>query len=139
MATIFVDLGPMSIVKKNIDEAYWELTRKLIRNTAEKIINATPGFTTKKPAKKATSFHLDGTLNSVTVTSDGRNTTVACHITLVVATFPEKKMFGFPSGSAKATGGSSASSVKDSVVACVESVMESLTQKAIKAMENYSP
>jgi hypothetical protein len=135
MSKNYVDLGPMSVIQSNVPEAYWGMA-SLMRETSEALINQAEGFTTKKPAGKYRGFHLDGTLESLTITSKGNDTTVKGHIKMLVADYPKKTMFGFPTGSAKVTGSSSANSVRDSVSACVQSIVEGLVAKSIQAMRD---
>ena len=138
MSSIYVNLGPMSADKSKVPAKYQKTLRDLMRNTAERMISRTEGFTTTKPTTKdmGTAYHLDGSLTSLTIATKGQTTKVSCAVKLVLATYPNKQMFAFPSGTGSATGGSSQNQIQDSAKACVRAVTENLVKKCIKAMQD---
>jgi hypothetical protein len=134
---IYVDLAPMSVNKKSVSEEFWATLPKVVRGTVKKVIDNTDGFTTEQGSKKPRKrFYIDGAVTTLSTETNGRRTTVRCHVKLQVATYPEKSMFAFPSGNAKAEGGSSDKDIQYSAASCVEAVVEDLTAKAIEAMKN---
>jgi len=71
-------------------------------------------------------FYVDGTLNELKITTAGSSTTVSCKISMLLASFPDKSVFGFLNGGAKVQGGSSAKDIALSSDDCVSAVVESL-------------
>ena len=56
----------------------------------------------------------------------GNSTTVSCKISMLLASFPDKSVFGMLNGGAKVQGGSSAKDIALSSDDCVSAVVESL-------------
>jgi hypothetical protein len=54
-------------------------------------------------AKKVSGFHVDGTLTELTVKRKGSAATVSCKVSMLIATYPEKSVFGFLNGGASVT------------------------------------
>jgi hypothetical protein len=72
-------------------------------------------------------FYVDGTLNELKVS----NGTVSCKISMLLASFPDKSVFGLLSGGAKVQGGTSARDIALSQDDCVAAVVEDLIAKKI--------
>lgn len=140
---VYVNVGPMSSTARGGDEL-----RALMRTTVERTFrrNAAamalswPGG--KEPsgrqlaAKNVTGFHVDGTLTELSV-SDG---TVSCQVNLLLATYPDKSMFGFLKGGAKVDGGARPSDIKLAKEDCVAAVMEDLiARKIIPTIQARTP
>jgi hypothetical protein len=77
-------------------------------------------------AKKMDAFHIDGTLERIDVTAKGSATLVTCKISMLLATYPEKSMFGFSNGGASVQAGSSTRDIELAKQDCVAAVVESL-------------
>ena len=78
-----------------------------------------------------TGFYVDGTLSTVTVKRTGTTARVACKVSMLLATYPGKSMFGFLKGGATVLSGIR---VKDIAVAkedCVVAVVEDLIKKKV--------
>lgn len=76
-------------------------------------------------------FYVDGTLNTVAVTTSGSSSAVSCKVSMLLASFPDKSVFGFLSGGANVQ---ASASPKDIVMAsedCVSAVVEDLIAKKI--------
>lgn len=137
-AGIYVDLGEMSA--KTDDSVK---LRGVMRKTVEKTIGKkAQGMSTtwpsgKKPSKKELSsaksegYHVDGTLTEMTEQSKGSSTIVSCKISMLIATYPEKSMFGFLNGGASVQAGSSAQDIAYAKEDCVAAVVEDLVAKKI--------
>lgn len=133
--TIYVDLGDMSA--KTDDAA---AMKKLMRTTTEKTFgkNAS-GMATKwaggKPSKKdlktIQAFHVDGTLNEVTTKPKGSAMIVSCKVNMLIATYPEKSMFGFLNGGASVQASNDPSDIELAKKDCVAAVVEDLVIKKI--------
>jgi hypothetical protein len=76
-------------------------------------------------------YHVSGTLTELTETTRGSQTIIACKVSMILATFPEKSMFGFADGGAQVQASSSASEVKYAKEDCVAAVVENLVGKQI--------
>jgi len=117
--------------------------RKLMKSTTQKtfskkgssMLTAWPGGSTPSKgqvsAKKMHAFHVDGTLNSLNVDKAGSTATVSCSVSMLLATFPEKSMFGFLKGGAQVQAGTSSTDIRYAKEDCVAAVMEDLIARKI--------
>ena len=61
-------------------------------------------------AKKGVSgFYVDGTLNTLDIKTSGGGATISCKVSMLLADFPDKSVFGFLNGGASVTASSSQS------------------------------
>jgi hypothetical protein len=138
IGSTYVNVGAMAATVENADAL-----KKLMRTTVLKTFSAKARtMTTDWPggqdpsasqlsAKKVTAFHVDGTLNEMTVDTRGSTTTVSCKVSMLLATYPEKSMFGFLKGGAQVQGGTSANDVRYAKEDCVTAVIEDLIARKI--------
>jgi hypothetical protein len=82
-------------------------------------------------ASKTSAFHVDGTLVALETTNKGGATMVSCKVSMLIASYPEKSMFGFLDGGARVESGSSASEIQYAQEDCVTAVVEDLVSKKI--------
>ena len=82
-------------------------------------------------AKNTTGYHVHGTITELTETQAGSSTLVTCKVSMLLATFPEKSMFGFLDGSAKVQASNSAKDIAYAKEDCVVAVVEDLIAKKI--------
>jgi hypothetical protein len=124
----YVDIGPMGSKVPDTQKL-----KDLMRKTAMNWIPKTSKdlVTTGTPAKGAVSFHVDGTLTELTQKEKGATTLVSCKINMLIATYPEKSMFGFLNGGATVQSSSKASDVEFAKEDCVAAVVEDLVVKKI--------
>jgi hypothetical protein len=135
---IYIDLGPMSAKASGAD-ALREVMRKTVKNTfgkrARDMMLAWPGGSTPSrsqlEAKKVTAYHVDGTLTDVGVKEKGNSAVISCKISMLIATYPEKSMFGFLNGGASVQASSSPDDVELAKQDCVVAVVEDLVTKKI--------
>lgn len=137
---VYVDLGPMSSKSESGDNTR---LKALMRTTVEKtfrskgqpMLTAWPGgkSPTRKDldARKATGFHVDGTLTELTVKEKGSSATVSCKVSMLIATYPEKSVFGFLNGGASVTASADATDIRLASEDCLAAVVEDLTAKKI--------
>lgn len=136
-ARIYVDLGPMSARTSNAGKM-----RGLMRSTTERMFSKNPSMATSwgdggAPSKKALkaknmdAFHVDGTLEKLDVSMKGSSSIVTCKVSMLLATYPEKSMFGFSNGGASVQAGSSSRDVDLAKEDCVAAVVESLVGSKI--------
>jgi hypothetical protein len=82
-------------------------------------------------ANKTSAFHVDGTLVALETQNKGGATLVSCKVSMLIATFPEKSMFGFLDGGARVESGSSPSEIQYAQEDCVTAVVEDLVSRKI--------
>jgi hypothetical protein len=144
---IYVDVGAMTD-KASKSKTMRELMRKTVEKTVQK--NGSSMFTSwpggKSPtakqiaAKKTRAFHVDGTLVSLSTESKGATTLVSCKVSMLIATYPKKSMFGFLDGGAKVQAGSSPKEVQFAREDCVAAVIEDLvSRKIIPTIKTRAP
>src|SRR5437868_6815742 len=92
-------------VKEAFDNKYKSTLPKVMKAAAEKAINASSKLTTKPPADKTEEgFYVDGNLNSLTKTDNGKAIRLQAKVIAQLATWPKKSMFGFPNAGTKLDG-----------------------------------
>jgi HEAT repeats len=130
---IYIEVAPMAS-KAEPAAAIKALMRKtaaaMLTKKANDFIQAWPGGkspTRKDLDKKSVSgFYLDGTVNEVTVKQKGATATVSCKINMLIASFPEKSIFGMLTGTASVAGSSEPSDIELAKQDCVAAVVEDL-------------
>ncbi len=136
---IYVNIGPMS--SKTGNATADPKLRTLMNKIATKTMGRAPHMPTTWPGglptkaqlatKKVDGFYVDGTLNEVKVTTSGSTSTVSCKVSMLLASFPDKSVFGFLNGGAKVQGSSSQRDIDLGMEDCVSAVMEDLIAKKI--------
>lgn len=142
---IYVDIGPMASKASSSMDAK---LKDLMRKTAQKALaKSAPDMMTTWPGGKSptkgqlskqgvTAFYLDGTLTEIKVKEKGASTLVSCKISLLIATYPDKSMFGFLNGSASVSASQSAQDVELAHQDCVAAVVEDMiAKKAVSALQ----
>ncbi len=71
-------------------------------------------------------FYVDGTLNELKISTAGSSSTVSCKISMLLASFPDKSVFGFLNGGAKVQASASPKDIALASDDCVSAVVESL-------------
>ncbi len=137
-AKIYVDVGKMSDntgTGASLAKMMRRVTLKTLKKKAPSMATGWKGgkAPTKKQLKKAgtTGYHVDGTLNALDVKMNGSSALVSCKVSMLLASFPDKSMFGFLKGSAKVQAGSSAKDIGYAKEDCVGAVVEDLVRRKI--------
>jgi hypothetical protein len=136
-AKIYVDIGEMSDSTKSggMPKMMRDVTLKTMAKHAPKMATKWPGG--KAPSKKqlgkasTTGYHVDGTLTDLDVSKSGSSATVSCKISMLLASYPDKSMFGFLKGSAKVQAGNSDKDIGYAKEDCVGAVVEDLVRRKI--------
>jgi len=138
---IYVNIGPMSSKTGNAAEdpklraLMVKVATSTMGKTAGNMATTFPGGgvpTGKQLAAKGyQGFYVDGTLNEVKVTTSGSTATVSCKISMLLASFPDKSVFGFLNGGAKVQGSTSQRDIDLASEDCVSAVVEDLIAKKI--------
>jgi hypothetical protein len=140
MNGVYVNVGPMSSKTNSpADPTYRTSMAKTAKSTLGRIAPtyqqtwAGGGTPTKAQLqqKKIAGFYVDGTLNTVTITKSGNNAEVSCKVSMLLADFPDKSVFGLLAGGAKVQGSASQKDIELATQDCVQAVMESLITKQI--------
>ncbi|MGE0550094.1 MAG: HEAT repeat domain-containing protein [Kofleriaceae bacterium] len=138
--SIYVNVGPMSSKTGSANDPK---LRTLMQTTASKTLGRVastmattwPGGGAPSKAQLAQKgfqgFYVDGTLNELTVTKSGSSATISCKISMLLASYPDKSVFGFLNGGAKVQGSASASDIAMGSDDCVAAVVEDLISKKI--------
>jgi hypothetical protein len=136
---IYVNIGPMASKTGSAanDAKFKALMVKIATKTMEKVasnmaITWPGGVPTQAQlqAKSTMGFYVDGTVNELKVKQSGSSATVSCKINMLLASFPDKSIFGLLNGGASVQASGSA----DIALAgedCVSAVIEDLIAKKI--------
>jgi hypothetical protein len=138
---IYVNIGPMSSKTGDVasDPKLKALMVKIATRTMAKVASnmATTwpggGAPTKAmlDAKSTQGFYVDGTLNDLKVKESRSSTTVSCKINMLLASYPDKSIFGLLSGGASVQASGSATDIALAREDCVSAVVEDLIAKKI--------
>jgi hypothetical protein len=130
---VYVAIGPMADSTKT-GGSILPLMQKTVADTVKK--NA-PGFQVKTPSATemkqagAVAFWVDGTLIALTVKQEGATASVTCNMSVIVATYPDKSMFGFAKGGATVQTGNVADQIATAKEDCVGAVLEDVVRRQV--------
>lgn len=137
---IYVNIGPMASKTGNTssDTKLKGLMVKIATKTMGKVASnmtlSWPGGVPTRAqldAKSTLGFYVDGTLNELKVKASGSFTMVSCKINMLLASFPDKSIFGLLNGGASVQSSGSASDIALAREDCVSAVIEDLIAKKI--------
>jgi hypothetical protein len=137
---IYVNIGPMSSKTGDAasDGKLKALMVKVATKTMGKVASSMaitwPGGVPTQAqleAKSTQGFYVDGTLNELKVKDSGSSTTISCKISMLLASFPDKSIFGLLNGGASVQASSSPSDIALAREDCVSAVVEDLIAKKI--------
>lgn len=136
---VYVNLGPMSSKTGGTDDT--KLRDLMVRTATKTLAKSEPTYLLTWPGgaptkaaldkKKVAGFYVDGTLNELTEKDSGSSSTISCKVSMLLASYPEKSVFGFLNGGAKVQASSSASDKLLAHQDCVEAVISDLIAKKI--------
>ena len=90
--------------------------------------------------KGVNGFYVDGTLNTLDIKTSGGGATLSCKVSMLLADFPDKSVFGFLNGGASVTASSSQSDQDLASEDCVTAVIENLiANKIIPTIKSKVP
>lgn len=132
----FVEFGSMAAKAEEGKSVVADMRRIAVATMAQKA----PTFATKWPnnkplsakelaAKKVDAFYVDGSISEMRVSKKGNYNVVSCKIDMVIATFPERSMFGFLKGSASVE--TDPREIEDAKKDCVGAVVEDLIETKV--------
>lgn len=131
---IYVNVGPMSSKTGSNDTKFRELmvkeSEKTLKRVASSMATTWPGGGVPNKSQLAQKgfqgFYVDGTLNEVKVSKSGNTATISCKVSMLLASFPDKSVFGFLNGGASVQGSTSQRDIDLGSEDCVAAVVESL-------------
>jgi hypothetical protein len=130
---VYVEIGPMADATKKAPAGLLPKMREVVTQSLAK---RAPGFVLRWPSggsptelelkrNGTRAFYVEGSLTVLNVTRAPPH--VACTISLVLATYPQKSMFGFMKGGAEVDAASgSESALAEATSDCVGAVLEDL-------------
>ncbi|HEX5063291.1 MAG TPA: HEAT repeat domain-containing protein [Kofleriaceae bacterium] len=145
---IYVNVGPMSsktTSSKNdkLRALMVKTAQKTLTKVASNMSQTWPSGTPSKAdlAKKGVSgFYVDGTLNTLDIKTSGGGATISCKVSMLLADFPDKSVFGFLNGGASVTASSSKTDQDLASEDCVTAVIENLiTSKIVPTIKSKVP
>jgi hypothetical protein len=145
---IYVNVGPMSSKTGSGNDPKWrtmmvKVTEKTLAKNAPTMATSWSGGTPSKAALAkagASGFYVDGTLNVLDVKVSGGAATISCKVSMLLADFPDKSVFGFLNGGASVTASGSAKDQELASEDCVTAVIENLiANKIIPTIKSKVP
>jgi hypothetical protein len=145
---IYVNVGPMS--SKTTSSKNDKLRALMVKTASKTLTKVAPSMSQTWPsgtpnkgdlAKKGMSgFYVDGTLNELNIKTSGGGATISCKVSMLLADFPDKSVFGFLNGGASVTASSSQSDQDLASEDCVTAVIENLiTSKIVPTIKSKVP
>ena len=137
---IYVNIGPMSSkTTSSKNDKLRALMVKTTEKTLAKVASSmattwSGGGTPSKSAlagKNVAGFHVDGTLTPLDVKASSGGATISCKVSMLLADFPDKSVFGFLNGGASVSASSSQSDQDLASEDCVTAVIENLIANKI--------
>jgi hypothetical protein len=137
--SIYVNVGPMSSKTGGPNDAKFRtmmvsVAAKTLTRVASTMQQTWAGGAPSKQqlaSKGFSGFYVDGTLNEVKIEKAGNTATISCKVSMLLASFPEKSVFGFLNGGAKVQGSASQRDIDLGSEDCVSAVIEDLIAKKI--------
>jgi len=145
---IYVNVGPMSSKTTSSKNDKWralmvKTAAKTLTKVAANMQQSWPGGTPSKAdlaKKRMSGFYVDGTLNELTVKTSGGGATISCKVSMLLADYPDKSVFGFLNGGASVTASSSQTDQDLASEDCVSAVIENLiTSKIVPTIKSKVP
>lgn len=137
---IYVNIGPMASRTGDpaADAKLRALMVKIASQTMAKVASnmaiTWPGGVPTKAmldARGTSGFYVDGTVNDVKVKQTGSSMTVSCKINMLLASFPDKSIFGVLNGGGSVQASGARTAISLAGEDCVSAVVEDLIAKKI--------
>jgi hypothetical protein len=137
---VYVEVGPMSDGTKKGGTQMLGVMRSTVESTINK---KAPAFSTRWPSGRSPSrselssagtkaaFYVDGTLTTLDTKKSGSMAEVSCNVSLIIASFPDKSMFGFLKGGAAVQTSTSDRAIDEAKSDCVGAVLEDLVARQV--------
>lgn len=138
--SIYVNIGPMasrtgdSAVDAKLKELMARTASRTMNRVASKMATTWPGGAPTRAmldARSTVGFYVDGTVHEMKVKETGSSVTVSCKINMLLASYPDKSIFGLLSGGASVQASGSKTDISLAREDCVSAVVEDLIAKKI--------
>jgi hypothetical protein len=134
---IHIKIGEMKSEKTEADPKFQKSMPGVMKKMVEKVW-AAEGILDKKPKdENKPNYGLIGSLTSLTKSTDGKKTTVACTLKMSLTEFPKGKTTHFSNGANSPTSADGKRLERDAT-ACVEGAAEDLATKIVKHLRKKS-
>jgi hypothetical protein len=137
---IYVNIGPMAsrtgdaAVDSRLKSLMVKIANQTMTRVAANMAITWPGGAPTQAmlaAKSTTGFYVDGTVNELKVKQAGSSMTVSCKINMLLASYPDKSIFGLLNGGASVQASGSERDLALAREDCVSAVVEDLIAKKI--------
>jgi hypothetical protein len=137
---IYVNIGPMSsrtgdnAIDAKLKALMFKVANKTMTRVASSMAITWPGGAPTRAmldAKSTVGFYVDGTVNEMKVKEAGSSMTVSCKINMLLASYPDKSIFGLLNGGASVQASGSSNDLALAREDCVSAVVEDLIAKKI--------
>lgn len=139
-SAIYVNIGPMAsktgdaAVDARLKSLMVKVANQTMTRVASNMATTWPGGAPTQAmlaAKSTAGFYVDGTVNMLKVKQAGSSTVVSCKINMLLASYPDKSIFGLLNGGASVEASGSANNLALAGEDCVSAVVEDLIAKKI--------
>jgi len=137
---IYVNIGPMSsrtgdaAIDARLKALMVKVASKTMSRVASNMAITWPGGAPTRAmldAKSTVGFYVDGTVNEMKVKEAGSSMMVSCKINMLLASYPDKSIFGLLNGGASVQASGSSNDLALAREDCVSAVVEDLIAKKI--------
>jgi hypothetical protein len=139
-SAIYVNIGPMAsktgdaAVDTRLKALMVKVANQTMTRVASNMAITWPGGAPTQAmlaAKSTAGFYVDGTVNELKVKQAGSSMTVSCKINMLLASYPDKSIFGLLNGGASVQASGSTNDLALAREDCVSAVVEDLIAKKI--------
>jgi hypothetical protein len=139
-SAIYVNIGPMAsrtgdaAVDTRLKNLMYKIANQTMTRVAGNMAITWPGGAPTQAmlaARSTVGFYVDGTINGLSVKQAGSSMTVSCKISMLLASYPDKAIFGLLTGGASVQASGSANDLALAREDCVSAVVEDLIAKKI--------
>ena len=139
-SAIYVNIGPMSsktgdaTIDPGLKALMFKTANRTMGRVASNMAITWPGGAPTRAALEAKStvgFYVDGTVNEMKVKETGSSVTVSCKINMLLASYPDKAIFGLLNGGASVQASGAKTDIALAREDCVSAVVEDLIAKKI--------
>ncbi len=137
---IYVNIGPMAsktgdaAVDARLKALMAKVANQTMTRVASNMATTWPGGAPTQAmlaAKSTVGFYVDGTVNELKVKEAGSSMMVSCKINMLLASYPDKSIFGLLNGGASVQASGSTNDLALAREDCVSAVVEDLIAKKI--------
>src|SRR5207247_1137647 len=140
---IYVNIGPMAsttgdpAVDAKLKGVMVKVANKTMTRISSNMASMPLAWSSGEPSKAVfnprltSGFYIDGTVEELKVKETGSSMTVSCKINMLLASYPDRNIFGFLKGAASVQASGSRTEIAFAREDCVSAVVEDLIAKQI--------